>query len=48
MFYNNRPCKPGNIDEERQEGEESCRQTDNGDNSYEVADKIELLLAEKH
>lgn len=40
--------KPGNINEKRQEGEESCRQTDNGNDSYEVADEGQVLLVEKH
>lgn len=40
--------KPGNINEKRQEGEQCCRQADNGDNSDEVADESQLLLAEVH
>lgn len=42
------PFKPGNINEKCQEGEQCCRQTDNGDNSDEVADEGQLLLAEVH
>lgn len=42
------PFKPSNINEKRQEGEQCCRQTDNGDNSDEVADEVQFLLAEVH
>lgn len=43
-----RPLPPGDVNEERQKGEECCRQADDGDDAYEVADEGQLLLAEEH
>lgn len=46
--YNIYPLKPCDIDEKRQEGEQCCRKTDDGNDSYEVANKSQLLLVEEH
>lgn len=40
--------KPGNINEERQEGEECCGQTHNRDDSNKVSGKDQFLLVEEH
>lgn len=48
LIHDQRLFKPGDIDEESEEGEECGRQTDDGSDSYEVADQGELLLAEEH